>query len=349
MADIAEAVQQNKTQSLKPNIPQLIDNYGRIVSYVRLSVTDRCNLRCVYCMPEQMKFMPQDELLSFDELFCLMKILSSMGISKVRITGGEPFMRDGLMDFLWQLKTLENIEEINITTNGVLTKKHVPELKRLGIASVNLSLDTLDRERFKHITRRDEFVAVMDTLHALLRHNIAVKINAVVTDGFNTDDIIPLADLTRTYPVSVRFIEEMPFNGIGADRQVLTWDYKKILAALLDAYPTMKKLDDAPFSTSMNYAIDGHLGSVGVIAAYSRTFCGTCNRIRITPKGKLHTCLYTNDGLDLKRLLRQAVTDDVIEHEIRQTISSRYRDGYDAEANRFGHLPVSESMSTIGG
>jgi cyclic pyranopterin phosphate synthase len=349
MADVAEAIKRNNIQSPKPNAPQLIDNHGRVVSYVRLSVTDRCNLRCIYCMPEQMKFMPQEELLSFDELFRLMKILSSMGISKVRITGGEPFMRDGLTDFLWRLKTLENIEEINITTNGVLTKKHIPELKRIGIASVNLSLDTLDRERFKHVTRRDELVAVMDTFYALLRHNIAVKINAVVTDGFNTDDIVPLADLTKSYPVSVRFIEEMPFNGVGADRQVLTWDYKKILSALFAAYPTMKKLDDEPFSTSMNYTIDGHYGSVGVIAAYSRTFCGTCNRIRLTPKGKLHTCLYSNEGLDLKHLLRQGATDDEIERDIRQTVSSRYKDGFDAEANRFGHLPVSESMSTIGG
>lgn len=329
---------------------KLIDNHGRPITYVRMSVTDRCNLRCLYCMPaEGIDFLPHSDVLSFDELLRLARLFASLGINKLRITGGEPFVRNGLIDFLERLAAIDGIEEINITTNGVLTAPFVKDLKRIGISSVNLSLDTLDRERFKTITRRDEFDAVMKTFHALLEHGIPTKINAVVTEGVNTDDIVPLALLSRDYPVSVRFIEEMPFNGSGQHKPVLTWNYTKILTVLKAAFPNMIKLKDSPFSTSMNYAIEGHLGTVGVIAAYSRTFCGTCNRIRLTPKGEIHTCLYDNRGYDVKTPMRHGASDSELEALIRQCVGERYKDGFEAEANRIGHLPVTESMSTIGG
>jgi cyclic pyranopterin phosphate synthase len=329
---------------------KLIDNHGRPITYVRLSVTDRCNLRCLYCMPaEGIDFLPHRDILSFEELLRLAKLFASLGITKLRITGGEPFMRNDLISFLERLRTIEGIEEISITTNGVLTAPFVKDLKRIGITSVNLSLDTLDRTRFQQMTRRDAFPAVMKTFHALIEHEIPTKINAVVTEGVNTDDIVPLALLSRDYPVSVRFIEEMPFNGSGQSKPVLKWNYAQILAVLKAAFPTMTKLDDAPFSTSMNYKIEGHLGTVGVIAAYSRTFCGTCNRIRLTPKGEIHTCLYDNRGYDIKTPLRSGASDRELEALIRRCVSERYRDGFEAEANRIGRVPVTESMSQIGG
>ncbi|MCS7210961.1 MAG: GTP 3',8-cyclase MoaA [Chloroherpetonaceae bacterium] len=344
---VAEA--ETDTQNAQPTAT-LIDNHGRPITYIRMSVTDRCNLRCLYCMPAGgIDFLPQSETLSYAELLRLARLFASLGICKFRITGGEPFVRTGLIDFLEGLAAVSGIEEISITTNGVLTAPFVRDLKRIGISSINLSLDTLRRERFKTITRRDEFENVMKTFYALLEYEIPTKINVVVTEGVNTDEIVPLALLSRDYPVSVRFIEEMPFNGTGKETPVLTWNYAKILAVLKEAFPSLSKLPDAPFSTSMNYAIEGHLGTVGIIAAYSRTFCGTCNRLRLTPKGEIHTCLYDNRGYDIKTPMRQGASNIELEALIRKAVSERYKDGYEAEANRIGHIPVRESMSTIGG
>jgi molybdenum cofactor biosynthesis enzyme MoaA len=184
-----------------------------------------------------------------------------------------------------------------------LTAPLVPELKKIGVKSVNLSLDTLDANRFFTITKRDEFANVMDTLEQLLNFGIEVKINAVVMDGKNTQDIIPLVELSKKLPVSVRFIEEMPFNGDGHVYTGLQWDYIRILEEIKQKYPDIYKVTDSPYSTSYNYHIPGHKGSVGIIAAYSRTFCGTCNRIRITPQGELKTCLYDSGVLNIKDLI----------------------------------------------
>jgi len=196
---------------------QIYDNHGRPINYLRLAVTDRCNLRCFYCMPEEgIHYLPKKALLSFEEIERLIRVLALVGISKIRLTGGEPFVRTDLMDLIRNMSEIAGVKEIHLTTNGVLTAPHIPELKKLGIASVNLSLDTFDRERFKLITRRDEVEKVMETYHLLLEHAIPVKINAVVMDGKNIGDIIPLIELGKDNPVSVRFIEEMPFNGEGS-------------------------------------------------------------------------------------------------------------------------------------
>jgi len=171
----------------------LYDNHGREINYLRLAVTDRCNLRCFYCMPEEgIKYMPKKELLSYEEMIRLLTLMAKMGISKVRITGGEPFLRKGMMEFIEQLSNIPGIEKLNITTNGTLTKNLVPDFKKVGISSVNLSLDSLDEKRFFDITRRDNFSTVMDTFHQLLEYNIPTKINAVVMNGRNIDDIIPM-------------------------------------------------------------------------------------------------------------------------------------------------------------
>ncbi|NDC42824.1 MAG: radical SAM protein, partial [Chitinophagia bacterium] len=237
---------------------------------------------------------------------------------------------------------------LSVTTNGVVTAPLVPELVKIGVKSVNLSLDTLDEKRFLAITHRNEFAAVMNTLHALLDTPIAVKINAVVMEQKNLDDLLPLVALTEKLPLSVRFIEEMPFNGGETHYNQLVWDFARILDTIQSAYPTLTKLPDPPGSTAYNYHIPGHAGSIGIIAAYTRSFCGTCNRLRITPQGTLKTCLYDGGALDLRRLLRSAATDSDIAQALQHAVAHKAVDGWAAEHSRM-EGGVHESMATIGG
>ncbi|MEL6864516.1 MAG: GTP 3',8-cyclase MoaA [Bacteroidota bacterium] len=335
---------------MREDLNTLYDNHGRAINYLRLAVTDRCNLRCFYCMPAAgIKYVPRKELLSYEEMLRLIHILADLGIRKLRITGGEPFLRKDMMPFLRSISQMDGIHEIHITTNGTLTTPLIPELKTLGIRSVNLSLDSLDRARFFQITRRDELPKVMDTFYALLHHGIKTKINAVIMANKNTEDIIPMAELTKDHPVSVRFIEEMPFNGAGSQSDQLYWNHRRILQSLRRQYPNIEKLADPPFSTSANYQIPGYQGSVGIIAAYSRTFCGTCNRIRITPKGLLKTCLYDNGVFNIKNIMRAGASDEQIRQTFLEALNHRAKNGFEAEQKRGFHQPISESMSTIGG
>jgi molybdenum cofactor biosynthesis protein A len=327
----------------------LYDNHGRPLNYLRLAVTDRCNLRCFYCMPEDgIRYLPKKELLSFEEIERLVTIMAELGITKVRLTGGEPFVRTDIMDLIRRIKSIHGIQDIHLTTNGVLTAPHISELKKL-ITSVNLSLDTLDKESFKKITFRDEFDTVLETFHSLLQHAIPVKINAVVMDGKNIEDIVPLIELTKKHPVSVRFIEEMPFNGEGSHYPKLSWTYTKILEHIQQHYPTLHKVSDPENSTAYHYSIPGHAGNIGIIAAFSRTFCGTCNRIRVTAQGVLKTCLYDNGVLNIRDLFRSGLSDQQIKSELLKAFRNRPKDGMEAEQNRINHAPISESMSTIGG
>lgn len=326
----------------------LTDNHGRNINYLRLAVTDRCNLRCFYCMPEEgIHYLPKKELLTFEEIERLVTIVAAMGITKVRLTGGEPFVRTDLMQLLERMVSIKGIHDVHLTTNGLLTSPHIPRLKELGIASVNLSLDTLDANRFKIITRRDEFQNTFRTLQQLIDHDIPVKINTVVMDGKNIDDILPLVELTREKNVSVRFIEEMPFNGEGAHYKNLAWTYKKIIDYLQEAYPQLERKQDPVNSTAYHYQVPGYRGEVGVIAAFSRTFCGTCNRLRITAQGTLKTCLYDDGVLDLKKMLREGASDEELKAAIQHAVAHRAKDGVEAEKAR--KISVSESMSTIGG
>ncbi len=328
----------------------LIDNHGRKINYLRLAVTDRCNLRCFYCMPEEgLNWLSRTELMTYEEMLRSCALLVKMGIEKIRITGGEPFVRKDIMQLLTALSKLDGLKELSMTTNGVLTAPYVAEMKALGVKSVNLSLDTLDANRFFTITRRDEYANVMATLDELLKHNIDVKINAVVMEGKNTEDIIPLVELTKELPVSVRFIEEMPFNGDGHNYSGLQWDYLHILEKIRDKFPNIEKLTDPAYSTSYNYHIPGHQGSIGIIAAYSRTFCGTCNRIRITPQGELKNCLYDDGVLNIRDIIRGGAGDEELEQNLLKAFSHRVKDGWEAERNRFEKTGVHESMATIGG
>ncbi|MCX8489812.1 MAG: radical SAM protein, partial [Cyclobacteriaceae bacterium] len=239
----------------------LYDNHGRPINYLRLAVTDRCNLRCFYCMPEEgIKYLSKKELLTFEEIERLVTLLASMGISKIRLTGGEPFVRTDLMQLIRKISEIGGIKDIHLTTNGILTRPHISELKSLGIASVNLSLDTLNKERFKLITRRDEFENTWETLQLLLKHEIPVKINTVVMENKNIEDIVSMVELTKHHPISVRFIEEMPFNGEGNHYAKLTWTQKEILDHIKLFYPTIQKVKDAENSTAYHYQIPGYAG-----------------------------------------------------------------------------------------
>ncbi|MFT3750690.1 MAG: GTP 3',8-cyclase MoaA [Agriterribacter sp.] len=326
----------------------ITDSYGRKINYLRVAVTDRCNLRCTYCMPANgLNWFPRKDIMTDEEMLRICNLFVKMGVEKIRFTGGEPFVRSGFLSFLETVSHIKGLHELTLTTNGVLTAPVVPQLKKAGIRSVNLSLDTLDEDRFFNITQRKGLDKVLATLHALLENEIAVKINAVVMDDKNIDDIIPLVELTKTLPVSVRFIEEMPFNG--SDKPVsFNWNFAQILKHIRAYFPGIIKITDPPNATSFNYRIPGHNGDVGIIAAYTRSFCGTCNRIRITPTGVLRTCLYDAGSFNIKEAIRSGITDDALERLIREAILKKPENGWIAEkenSNKAGH----ESMATIGG
>lgn len=328
---------------------RLYDNHGREINYLRLAVTDRCNLRCFYCMPEDgIDYVPRAELLTYEEMLRIVRIGTSMGITKVRITGGEPFVRKGMIEFLEELAEVPGLKSMHLTTNGTNTKDIIPRLLKLGLKSVNLSMDTMDRDKFLAITRRDVYDEVMSTFQALIDSGIETKINVVVMNGKNIDDILPFARLTKDIPVGVRFIEEMPFNGSGMPAEGLPWNHKRILDEIKKEFPNIEKQVDPAFSTSANYSISGFKGTVGIIAAYSRTFCGTCNRLRITPQGTLKTCLYDGGIFNIRDLMRQNASDSQVKAALLDAIGHRAKDGWAAEANQ-RNRPISESMSTIGG
>ena len=317
---------------------------------MRLAVTDRCNLRCHYCMPaEGLQWLQRSELLSYEEMLRLCGIIMALGVNKIRITGGEPFSRKDMMPFLERLAPLNGLKILTLTTNGVLTLPYLPRLKAVGITGINLSLDTLNPATFFQITRRDEFKAVMDTLYGCLEAGISVKVNAVVMDGINTADIIPLVALTADLPIEVRFIEEMPFNGGTVFNTMPAWNYHKILAHIATHYPAITKVEQPGYNTASVYQIEGHKGQVGIIAAYSRTFCGSCNRLRLTPEGILKTCLYEHGGLNLKQLMRSGATDLQLADSITHAVLHKAKDGHEAEAQHNGSKATFESMAAIGG
>ena len=328
----------------------LVDQHGRVVNYVRLAVTDRCNLRCQYCMPaEGIDYVDRNQLLTYEEMERLLSILAREGVNKVRITGGEPFLRKGMISFMERIKAIDGIDKLHITTNGTLTKNIIPDMDRIGMAGVNLSFDTLDRDKFFEITRRDNFEDVLETLDLLVAKGIDTKINMVVMKDHNIPDLHKMIKLTKDMPITVRFIEEMPFNGTGEGHSGLEWNHKKILEHILQGYSNVEKIVDGPYSTSSNYKVAGYKGAFGIIAAYSRTFCGTCNRIRITPTGILKTCLYDQGIFSIRDVLRNSTNDDQVLGAIQNALNHKAVDGLAAENQRHTHRPIKESMATIGG
>lgn len=327
----------------------MTDSYHRTIDYVRIAVTDRCNLRCFYCMPAQgIPYEPQAHLLSYEEITRLLGVLGGIGFKKVRFTGGEPFLRKDFMQLLENTAELEAYESIHITSNGTLLQKHISKLKSLGITKINLSLDSLNKERFHKITRRDDFEKVMQTFHLLIEHGFKVKINAVIMKGINTQDIIPLAQLAKDHQVEVRFIEEMPFNG-GYKQNVELYGAKDIFATLDAQYPDLEKIPSKHGDTATVLKIPGYLGNIGVIAAFSRTFCTTCNRLRISSKGEIKSCLYDDGVFNIRDFMRSGVSDEQLAAKFRELIKLKPKDGFEAEALRKLPAAALESMSSIGG
>lgn len=324
----------------------LIDNHGRKMNYLRLSVTDNCNLRCQYCMPEEgVSFAHKNELLSWEEMLLLAQTFVEMGVNKVRITGGEPFVRKRLMHFLEKLAKLPGLEDISITTNATLIGPHIQTLKKLNITNINVSLDSLDKNKFNHITRRDHYDTVMGNVHQMVSLGFQVKLNCVVMDGKNTEDIIPFIRFASQHRISVRFLEEMPFNGQSTGEQILKWDYIRIIEHIKSHFPVLEIFPVAKSSTSINYKVKGALGSFGVIPSFSRTFCGTCNRIRISAKGEMQTCLYSTETINLKTLMGEYPNLSGLKFSIYTALQARYKNGFEAEQQSI----TKKSMTLIGG
>jgi len=325
------------------------DSYDRTIDYVRIAITDRCNLRCFYCMPaEGIPYEPKQHLLNYEEITRLLRILGEAGFKKVRFTGGEPFLRKDFIKLLENTYALGYYKSIHITTNGTLIQKHIPKLKALGITDINLSLDSLDKDRFEKITRRNDFEKVMASFDDLLTHGFRVKINAVIMNGVNTQDIIPLTELARHNKVSVRFIEEMPFNG-GYKKVNDLFTAKNIYTALKDHFQELIPQVAAHGDTATVYNVPGLEGSIGIIPAFSRSFCNTCNRLRITSKGDIKTCLYDSGVFSIRDYLRSGASDAELASKFKELIRLKPKDGFEAEQLRLKGNNATESMSTIGG
>lgn len=338
----------NFTLELVLEFDMLIDNHNREINYVRLAVTDRCNLRCNYCMPaEGINFAKKDTLFSIDELSRLSKILVSQGVDKIRITGGEPFVRKDLMVLFRSLSEMDGLKDISVTTNATLIGPYIDELKELGIKNINVSMDAINRETFERITRRNQYDTVYNNMIRLITEGFNVRINFIALQGQNTDDILPMLELTKHYEVSVRFLEEMPFNGGSKTFDSIVWDYKRILEYIKNAYPDYRMLESPKTSTSINYQIPGFKGTFGVIPSFSRTFCGTCNRLRISATGDVITCLYAKASMNIRDILRSENSEEKVKEQILKAVGSRAKTGFEAQQKYDGVFD--NSMTSIGG
>lgn len=329
-------------------INSLIDSFGRQIDYVRLAVTDRCNLRCNYCMPAHgIDIVPRKELLTFKEMYRIVRVLTELGVQKVRLTGGEPFVRKDFMFFLEMLSSNDLLETINITTNGALIAKHISDLEKLPkIKTINLSIDSLQKEKFADITRRDVFDDIYRTLELLEKSSLQLKLNVVIQSGSNCDEIIDFVKLTKNKNIAVRFIEEMPFNGEGLREGNENWNFSKILNEITKNFNAVE-ISSERSSTSRNYQINNHLGTVGIIPAFTRAICSDCNRIRITAIGTFKNCLFDDGVFNLKDFIRNGASNNDLKELFLSLVKQKPENGFIAEANRKKH--ISESMSTIGG
>jgi len=328
----------------------LTDKFGRQITYLRLAVTDRCNLRCQYCMPAHgIDIVDRKELLTFKEMYRITRVLSELGVNKVRLTGGEPFVRKNFVEFLEMLSFNDKLDEINITTNGALISKHIAKLEELKINTINLSIDSLSKDNFAKITRRDVFDEVYKTLETIENSSLNLKLNAVVQSGVNTHELIDFIELTKHKKIAVRFIEEMPFNGTGQRATKEVWNYTKILKHIQSQYIDIKPLLSEKSSTSRNFKIEGYKGSFGIIPAFTRTICNDCNRIRITSTGLFKNCLFDEGVFNVRDFIRDGASNEDLKQLFLSIVKEKPENGFIAEANRKKNKKVSESMSTIGG
>jgi GTP 3',8-cyclase len=326
---------------------RLVDTYGRLHDNLRISVTDRCNLRCTYCMPEDVTFLPKDELLTFEEMAHFVRVAAGLGVKKIRLTGGEPLLRRDLHKLVALLVPIPGIVDIGVTTNGLLLKAQARPLFEAGLRRLNVSLDTLDPGRFRALARRDGLDQVIEGLLTAKAVGFrSIKVNAVSIRGSTEEDVVPLARFAREHGFELRFIEYMP---IGAD----PWERDKVLPAaeLLDRLEQgfgplapVKDQDPRAPATEFLYADGG--GRVGIIASVSRPFCLRCNRIRLTADGKLRNCLFALDEADVKPLLRGPADDDTLAAVIHRNVWDKW-EGHEINTARFVK-PV-RTMHAIGG
>ena len=282
----------------------LTDSFKRAHSYLRISLIERCNLRCTYCMPEHgIPLSPRSHLMTYEEIYQIASTFVRNGVTKIRLTGGEPLIRKDIDVILKKLASL-NIE-LSITTNAILVDRFIDVLKENGIRNINASLDSLDSEKFKHITRRNDFKKAFNNIQLLVREGFHVKLNVVLIKGFNEDEIINFINLTKDWPIVVRFIEFMPFNGNKWDRSKLV-SYASIMDRAFKAFSKAHiiRLDDAPNDTSKNYKVSNYKGSFAVISTVTNPFCDSCNRLRLTANGQLKNCLFSSEENDLLTQLR---------------------------------------------
>lgn len=281
------------------NEGKIKDQFGRVHEYLRISLTERCNLRCTYCMPaEGVQLTPNSRLMSGDEVIAIAKVFVEQGIKKIRLTGGEPLLRKDFETIVMGLSQFP--VDISITTNGLLVHRYIDVLKRAGIKTLNVSLDTLKREKFRSITLFNQYDRVMQNIDLLLQEGFKVKLNVVAMKDFNADEIIDFVELTRNKPLDIRFIEFMPFDSNNwSESKTLT--QKEILEQIASHFGSdqLRKLEDGKNFIAREYAIEGYAGSFGVISTVSNPFCSGCNRIRLTADGKIKNCLFSNQEMDL--------------------------------------------------
>ena len=287
-----------------------LDRFGRNVHYLRISLTDKCNLRCTYCMPENMIFRPTAELMQDDELLTLVQLFARLGFDKFRLTGGEPTVRLGVVNLVRQIAAVPGVNSLSMTTNGVLLKKLAQPLKAAGLQRVNISLDTLDAGRFNKITRRDRFEDVWEGILAAEQAGLTpIKLNAVVARGFNDCDVVDLARLTYDHPWQMRFIEMMPFAGATDFQQSQVVKAEEMQEQIVANLGPLELLNDGLLDGEARlYHLPGAQGELGFISSVSLPFCATCGRARLTSDGKLRLCLLRENEVDLLTPLRQGAT-----------------------------------------
>jgi cyclic pyranopterin phosphate synthase len=333
---------------IAPPLAPLVDSFHRVHDNLRISVTDRCNIRCFYCMPEtDVKFVERREILDFEEIERFVRIAVGLGIRKLRVTGGEPLVRRDLPVLIERLAKIPGIQDLALTTNGVLLGEQAEALYAAGLRRLNVHIDTLDRARFFEITRRDDLDRVLSGLELAKRTGFKIKLNAVALKNLVEPDIVPLARFARDNGFEVRYIEFMPL-----DAQNL-WDRKKVLLAddmieLLsrEISPLTPVPDPDPRAPATEYVYADGGGMVGFIASVSRPFCLNCNRIRLTADGKLRYCLFAIEEDDVKGLMRSGASDEAIAELVRRNVAGKWQ-GHEINSAKF--VPPPRPMYSIGG
>lgn len=303
----------------------LVDGIGRSHNYLRISLTERCNLRCQYCMPEEgVQLTPAKNLLTTAEVIRLATFFVSQGVTKVRFTGGEPLIRQDLVYITKSIASLSGVESVGLTTNGITLQRHAMKLKEAGLTSINVSLDTLIPEKFEFISRRKGFHKVLASIDACLELGFeSVKVNCVVMKGMNEEEILDFVSLTQDKPMDVRFIEYMPFDGNKWNTKKFL-PYQEMLSTIQDKWPDLKRHTDTLNDTAKHYVVPGFAGRVGFISSMSQNFCGTCNRLRLTADGNLKVCLFGQSEVSLRDCIRSGASDDDLLHVISSAVKRKH-------------------------